>query len=229
MDILWKTLCAASAAWLLTTGSLLATTDGLKSEMKMEKSLNLTHEWDKVFPKSDKVDHKKVTFHNRYGITLAADMYTPRGTEGGINGSGIDRHTAPATDTDDTDALRVNILLHGEEVYRCAEIFGVDVRRSDIAGCTAALAGVGRVEGNRQEAKLCHFLRIQTGGLLLHRAKRAADGDGGQFAFRVLRHVHVGRQRDAVSVVEGRLAVLNLVAFGEYLVPFLRQFQLLHA
>ena len=42
----------------------------------MEK-LNLTQKWDKVFPKSDKVDHKKVTFHNRYGITLAADMYTP--------------------------------------------------------------------------------------------------------------------------------------------------------
>ena len=43
----------------------------------MEK-LNLTQEWDKVFPKSDKVDHKKVTFHNRYGITLAADMYMPK-------------------------------------------------------------------------------------------------------------------------------------------------------
>ena len=47
----------------------------------MEK-LNLTQEWDKVFSKSDKVDHKKVTFHNRYGITLAADMYTPKGAEG---------------------------------------------------------------------------------------------------------------------------------------------------
>ena len=46
------------------------------------ETLNLTQEWDKVFPKSDKVDHKKVTFHNRYGITLAADLYTPRGTEG---------------------------------------------------------------------------------------------------------------------------------------------------
>ena len=43
----------------------------------MEK-LSLTQEWDKVFPKSDKVDHKKVTFHNRYGITLAADMFTPK-------------------------------------------------------------------------------------------------------------------------------------------------------
>ena len=47
----------------------------------MEK-LNLTQEWDKVFPKSEKVDHQKVTFHNRYGITLAADLYTPKGAEG---------------------------------------------------------------------------------------------------------------------------------------------------
>ena len=46
----------------------------------MEK-LNLTQEWDKVFPESDKVDHQKVTFHNRYGITLAADLYTPKGAE----------------------------------------------------------------------------------------------------------------------------------------------------
>ena len=44
--------------------------------------LNLTQKWDKVFPKSDKVDHKKVTFHNRYCITLAADLYTPKGAEG---------------------------------------------------------------------------------------------------------------------------------------------------
>ena len=43
-----------------------------------EEMLTLTTEWDKTFPKSDKVDHKKVTFHNRYGITLAADMYIPK-------------------------------------------------------------------------------------------------------------------------------------------------------
>ena len=48
----------------------------------MMEKLNLTQEWDKVFPKSDKVDHRKVTFHNRYGITLAADLYTPKGAEG---------------------------------------------------------------------------------------------------------------------------------------------------
>ena len=44
--------------------------------------LTLTQEWDKTFPQSDKVEHKKVTFHNRYGITLAADMYTPKNVTG---------------------------------------------------------------------------------------------------------------------------------------------------
>lgn len=49
--------------------------------MKTEE-LVLTKEWDKVFPRSDKVGHKKVTFVNRYGITLAADMYLPKNAEG---------------------------------------------------------------------------------------------------------------------------------------------------
>lgn len=48
----------------------------------MKEELNLTAEWDKTFKRSDKVDHKKVTFCNRYGITLAADMYTPKGGKG---------------------------------------------------------------------------------------------------------------------------------------------------
>ena len=44
--------------------------------------LNLTNEWDKTFPKSDRVEHSKMTFVNRYGITLAADMYMPKDAEG---------------------------------------------------------------------------------------------------------------------------------------------------
>ena len=48
----------------------------------MEEKLTLTQEWDKVFPKSDKVNHTKVTFHNRYGITLAADLYMPKDATG---------------------------------------------------------------------------------------------------------------------------------------------------
>ena len=46
------------------------------------EQLNLTQEWDKVFPKSDKVEHSKATFHNRYGITLVADVYVPKNAEG---------------------------------------------------------------------------------------------------------------------------------------------------
>ena len=49
--------------------------------MKTEE-LNLVTEWDKTFPKSDKVNHSKVTFVNRYGITLAADMYVPKNADG---------------------------------------------------------------------------------------------------------------------------------------------------
>ncbi len=48
----------------------------------MEEKLTLTNEWDKTFPKSQKLDHCKITFHNRYGITLAADMYTPKDVKG---------------------------------------------------------------------------------------------------------------------------------------------------
>ena len=147
----------------------------------------------------------------------------------GVDGCGVDCHAAPTADADDADALRINAFLHRKEIHRCAEVLGVDVRRCHIAGRTAALTGIGRVEGNREKAQLRHFLRIKAGRLLLHRAKRTADGDGRQLAFHILRHVDVGRQRDAVSVVEGRLAVLNLVAFGKHLVPFLRQMQLFHA
>ena len=48
--------------------------------MKTEE-LNLKQEWDKVFPKSEKVSHRKVTFVNHFGITLAADMYIPETKE----------------------------------------------------------------------------------------------------------------------------------------------------
>ena len=48
-----------------------------KSEDNMQK-LELTQEWDKVFPLSDKVNHRKVTFETQYGLTLAADLYSSR-------------------------------------------------------------------------------------------------------------------------------------------------------
>lgn len=47
-----------------------------------EQKLVLTDVWDKTFPQSNKVSHRKVTFHNRYGVILAADMYTPKNVDG---------------------------------------------------------------------------------------------------------------------------------------------------
>ena len=52
--------------------------------MENEK-LELKQEWDKVFPLSDKVNHRKITFHNRYGITLAADLYEPKNATGKLS------------------------------------------------------------------------------------------------------------------------------------------------
>ncbi|SEQ60032.1 alpha/beta hydrolase [Basfia succiniciproducens] len=46
------------------------------------QTIQLTQEWDKIFPKSDKVEHRKVTFKNRYGITLVGDLYVPKGATG---------------------------------------------------------------------------------------------------------------------------------------------------
>ena len=69
----------------LTAGALLVAAavtaqDKKTSIMEQEKTI-MTQAWDKTFPKSDKVNHRKVNFTNRFGITLVADMYTPIGTE----------------------------------------------------------------------------------------------------------------------------------------------------
>ena len=54
----------------------------MEAKLNQVQELNLVLGWDKTFPKSEKVNHSKVTFHNRFGITLAADMYTPKNAEG---------------------------------------------------------------------------------------------------------------------------------------------------
>ena len=72
----------ALSAFFLTANSQTMNNPNTNTSLAPAEQLVLTQEWDKVFPKSDKVDHKKVTFVNRYGITLAADMYTPKGVSG---------------------------------------------------------------------------------------------------------------------------------------------------
>ena len=71
-----------SIAISLTANSQIMNDMNTNKSLADIERLTLTEEWDKVFPKSDKVNHRKVTFVNRYGITLAADMYTPKSAAG---------------------------------------------------------------------------------------------------------------------------------------------------
>ena len=81
-----KTLSCLLAAFLLTgltaAGAANVTDKCNPSNQRDMEKLELTSEWDKVFPQSDKVNHSKVTFHNRYGITLVADLYVPKQATG---------------------------------------------------------------------------------------------------------------------------------------------------
>lgn len=77
-EIIKYALSACIAAITACTG---ATGDNAKDDMNTTHPA-LTQHWDKTFPQSDEVDHRKVTFRNRYGITLAADLYMPRNTAG---------------------------------------------------------------------------------------------------------------------------------------------------
>ncbi len=72
-----KKILIGAAVALVAGLSLNAQNQNTKNMMKTE-NLTLAQEWDKTFPKSDKVAHSKVTFSNRYGITLAADLYVPK-------------------------------------------------------------------------------------------------------------------------------------------------------
>lgn len=76
-----KQLVALGLLSLMAGMTGLNASNTTENRNEMEK-LTLTKEWDKTFPKSDKIDHSKVTFVNRYGITLAADMYKPKHSTG---------------------------------------------------------------------------------------------------------------------------------------------------
>ena len=68
-------------AAMLLGGMLVACNNKQTINNDMEQKLELTQEWDKVFPLSEKVNHHKVTFKTQYGLTLAADLYTPAASE----------------------------------------------------------------------------------------------------------------------------------------------------
>ena len=76
-----KRITFLTVAFLCLFGLIESLAQNTYSYKDMEQ-LDLTKEWDKTFPKSDKVNHSKVTFHNRYGITLVADLYMPKQATG---------------------------------------------------------------------------------------------------------------------------------------------------
>ena len=76
-----KTILLAAAA-LMAAACTTKQPENQPTQYTMMQHQQLTDEWDKIFPQSDKVSHQKVVFHNRYGIELVADLYAPAGAEG---------------------------------------------------------------------------------------------------------------------------------------------------
>ena len=71
-----KTIFAALLLGGMLTGCNTKTNNEPNESECMNTTLTLSQEWDKVFPLSEKVSHRKVTFETQYGLTLAADLYT---------------------------------------------------------------------------------------------------------------------------------------------------------
>ena len=134
----------------------------------------------------------------------------------------VDGHAAPAADAENADALGIDVFACREIVNRRAEVLGIDVGRSHVAGAAAALARKGRIEGNREEAAFRKRLRVKPGRLLLHGAERSTHGNRGVLAAngrRCLGLIKVCGKRDAVAVHENDLFVRDLVALRKNLVP----------
>ena len=167
------------------------------------------------------------------GIEIPLGIHTGHVVHGGGHGRldpgvqcrCIDGHAAPAADSDDADAVRIDFFMEGEEVYCSHKVFGVDVRGGHVTHIAAALTGEGRIKSNRQKSSLCHGLCVQAGALFLDCAERAGNCDRRKLSLRFLRHIHICRQRNAIAVHKCHLAVIDFFAFGEGLIPFVCEYE----
>ena len=80
--VIQTTSMAALLAAAITATSLAALPDNATTVSVPGQTIQLEQKWDKIFPQSDKVDHRKVTFQNRYGFTLVGDLYVPKNAQG---------------------------------------------------------------------------------------------------------------------------------------------------
>ena len=126
----------------------------------VEQKLQLSEEWDKVFPKSDKVYHKKITFHNHFGITLVADMYTPRDIKGKLpalavcgpfgavkkQASGLYAQTLAERGY---LAIAFDPSFTGESSGQPRDVFSLDINTEDFQAAIDFLSNLDNVDPNR--------------------------------------------------------------------------------
>ena len=79
------TLSTLLLSLTLFSGTAMANTISATTIEIPAQTIQLTQTWDKIFPKSNKVEHRKVTFKNRYGITLVGDLYVPKNAKGKLS------------------------------------------------------------------------------------------------------------------------------------------------
>lgn len=132
---------------------------GAQSTKKMTQ-LKMTQEWDKVFPKSEKVDHEKVSFHNHFGIELAADVYKPKNAQGRIpaiavcgpfgavkeQSSGL---YAQALAERGFLAIAFDPSFTGESSGQPRDVFSLDINTEDFQAAVDYLSNRPDVDANR--------------------------------------------------------------------------------
>ena len=192
----FKIFCVAFSACFCCAGSLLAEDNNPHTDKMMNEKLNLTQEWDKVFPKSDKVTHRKVSFRNRYGIMLAADLYMPRNVNEKLPAiavsGGFPRYVAsPDINTedfcaavdylstrDDMDSERIGIIGICGWGGMAVNAAAIDTRIK--ATVTSTMYDMSRVNANgyfdAMDADARYELRKQLN------AQRTADAKSGSYA-----------------------------------------------
>ena len=131
--------------------------------------------------------------------------------DAGIHACGVNGHATPTANADDANAVGVDVIAAREVIHCRHKVLGVDIGGGHATGLSTRFAGKGRVEGQGEEPAVCHFLRIQAARLLFNRAERARNGKRCQFALGAFGLIQVGGKRDAVAVMEGDLAVVDLI------------------
>lgn len=135
----------------------------LNAQSKMNNkatTLQLTSKWDKVFPQSDKVEHRKVTFHNHFGIELAADMYTPKGATGKLPAIAVSGPFGAVKEQ--SSGLYAQTLAErgfltiafdpsytGESGGQPRDMFSLDINTEDFQAAVDYLSNLPNVDANR--------------------------------------------------------------------------------